>query len=165
MTPGGGGGGQGVGVDPQGGQPAGPAAADSVVGPLTEVLEKLSIAVDPSSTSKKLQGMIFKPEYYVQHIKKGIALKQVDNTKLSYRDIYICIYIYLQKKVGRVLPQFLNIYVLVKLNNPTKTFTLVRCVCMVLKVTHTRFPYRYINMDIYMLHTYIYTHTHTYKYI
>ena len=72
---GGGGGGLGVGVDPQGGQPAGPAAADSVVGPLTEVLEKLTIAVDPASTSKKLQCMVFKPEYYVQHIKKAIRLE------------------------------------------------------------------------------------------
>ena len=82
-----------------------PPAADTVVGPLTEVLEKLTIAVDPSSTSKKLQGMVFKPEFYVQHIKKGTALKQVDHTKLTYRDMvfgWFCVLQHLIKVEGDI---------------------------------------------------------------
>ena len=64
-----------------------PSPADVVTGPLTEALEKLSIAVDPTVTSHKLKGMSFKPEYYVKHVKGGIPLKQIDHTKLSYREM------------------------------------------------------------------------------
>ena len=63
------------------------AAADAVMAPLTTALEKLSVAVDPSSSSHKLKGIHWRPEYYVQHVKQGISLKQVDHTKLSYRDL------------------------------------------------------------------------------
>ena len=56
---------------------------------LTSALEKFSMAVDPASSSHKLQGISFKPEYYVQHVyvKARIPLKQVDHTKLSYREL------------------------------------------------------------------------------
>ena len=64
-----------------------PSPSDIVITPLTEALEKLSIAVDPATSSHKLQGMAFKPEYYVQHVKGGTPLKQIDHTKLSYRDL------------------------------------------------------------------------------
>ena len=90
----------GAGLDPPGQVPA---AAVNMVGPLTDVLEKLTIAVDPSSTSRKLQGMVFKPEFYVQHVKKGVPLKQVDHTKLSYRELvfgWFCVLQHLIKVEG-----------------------------------------------------------------
>ena len=55
--------------------------------PLTTALEKLSIAVDPASSSHKLKGIQWRPEYYVQHVKQGTALKSVDHSKLTYKDL------------------------------------------------------------------------------
>ena len=37
------------------------ASADAIMAPLTSALEKLSVAVDPSSSSHKLQGINWKP--------------------------------------------------------------------------------------------------------
>ena len=82
-----------------------PAPADVVVGPLTEALEKLSLAVDPAASSHKLQGTGYKPEYYVQHIKGGVPLKQINHTKLSYREMvygWFCILQHLIKVEGDV---------------------------------------------------------------
>ena len=62
-------------------------AASALITPLTSALEKLSLAVDPSATSHKLRGIHWKPEYYVQHVKQGTPLKQVDHTKLTYKDL------------------------------------------------------------------------------
>ena len=82
-----------------------PNPADAVTGPLTEALEKLSIAVDPTVTFHKLKGMSFKPEYYVQYVKGGIPLKQIDHTKLSYGEMvygWFCIIQHLFKVEGDV---------------------------------------------------------------
>ena len=43
--------------------------------------------VDPSSSSHKLKGIQWKPEYHVQHVKQRISLKLVDHTKLTYRGL------------------------------------------------------------------------------
>ena len=49
------------------------------------MLQKLSIAIDP--TSHKLKGMTYKHEYHVQHVKNGVQLKQIDYSKLTYREL------------------------------------------------------------------------------
>ena len=80
-------------------------APDDVVGPLTDVLQKLSIAVDPTNTSHKLKGMDYKPEYHVQHVKQGLQLKQIDHSKLTYREFvygWFCVIQHLTKARGDV---------------------------------------------------------------
>ena len=82
-----------------------PSPADAVIGPLTDVLQKLSIAVDPTNTSHKLKGMYWKPEYHVQHVKHGVQLKQIDHTKLNYRELvygWFCILQHLKIAGGDV---------------------------------------------------------------
>ena len=74
-----------------------PSPADAVLGPLTDVLENLSIVVDPTSTSHKLKGMWWKPEYHVQHVKNGVQLKQIDHSKLTYRELLYGWFSILQK--------------------------------------------------------------------
>ena len=99
----GGGGALGGGGDHE--DPPAPSPAEAMVAPLTDVLEKLTIAVDPASSSRKLQGMVFKPEFHVQHIKKGVSLKHVDHTKLTYREMvygWFCILQHLIKVEGDV---------------------------------------------------------------
>ena len=61
-------------------------ASDVVNGPLTTVLSQLSQAIEPtvSTTTKCIE---FRPEYYVQHVDQGIAVKSLDHTKLSYREL------------------------------------------------------------------------------
>ena len=63
-----------------------PAAADYVTGYLTNALQQLSIAIDPtpSSTAK---GLVLWPEYYIQHVDKGVAVKSLDHNKLTYKDL------------------------------------------------------------------------------
>ena len=104
MIPPAGGGGGGDDADGTGGGDD-PSPADAVVGPLTDVLEKLSIAIDPINTSHKLKGMLYKPEYHVQHVKNRVQLKQIDHSKLSYSELvygWFCIIQQLQKLDGDV---------------------------------------------------------------
>ena len=79
--------------------------SDDVVGPLTDILQKLSIAVDPTNTSDKLKGMVYKPEYPVQHVKQGLQLKQIDHSRLTYRELvygWFCVIQHLSKAGGDV---------------------------------------------------------------
>ena len=68
-----------------------PTARPSVVtaevsSPLSSALEHLSQAIEPTiATSTK--GILLKPEYYIQHVDQGTAIKSLDHTKLSYRDL------------------------------------------------------------------------------
>ena len=60
--------------------------ADVMGAPLTSALEKLSQAIEPTvSTSTK--GIQLRPEYYIQHVDQGIAIKSLDHTKLTYREL------------------------------------------------------------------------------
>ena len=70
------------------------AAADIVSAPLTSALQQLSLAIEPT-VSTSTQGIQLRPEYYIQHVDQGIAIKSLDHTKLSYREL-IC-------GMGRVL--------------------------------------------------------------
>ena len=65
-----------------------PTPASVVNAPLTSVLEQLSQAIDPS-ISTQTKGIQLRPEYYVQHVDKGVAIncKALDHTKLSYREL------------------------------------------------------------------------------
>ena len=68
-----------------GGQPGPPPPIDPSILPLTDAIAHLTLAVDPSSG--KAKGMVLRPEYYVQHVKGGSPLKQIDHSKLSYKDL------------------------------------------------------------------------------
>lgn len=61
-------------------------SADLVSGPLTAALSKLSDAIDPVA-SVKTKGMLLRPEYYVQHKCNGVSIRNLDHTKLSYREL------------------------------------------------------------------------------
>ena len=54
-------------------------------GPLTSALKQLSQAIDPSPVSHK--GMVYRPEYYIQHVDKGMQVKMLDHTKLTYKEL------------------------------------------------------------------------------
>ena len=62
------------------------AASDLVNGLLTQVLKQLSIAIDPTPQSST-KGLLLRPEYYVQHVDKGVAVKSLDHTKLSFKEM------------------------------------------------------------------------------
>lgn len=62
-----------------------PAPADLINGQLTTTLDRLSLAIDPSI--EKNQGMVLRPEFYVQHLDKNIPLKNVDHSKLSLNSL------------------------------------------------------------------------------
>ena len=62
------------------------APADLMASPLTSALEHLSQAIDPSVPSST-KGIQLRPEYYIQHVDQGIAIKSLDHTKLSYREL------------------------------------------------------------------------------
>ena len=59
--------------------------ADLVGGPLMSALKQLSQAIDPSPVSHK--GMVYRPEYYIQHVDKGMQVKMLDHTKLTYKEL------------------------------------------------------------------------------
>ena len=61
-------------------------AADLVNGPLTQVLKQLSIAIDPTPQSST-KGLLLRPEYYIQHVDKGVSVKSLDHTKLSFKEL------------------------------------------------------------------------------
>ena len=60
-------------------------AADLVGGTLTSALRQLSQAIDPSPVSKK--GMVYRQEYYIQHIDHGVQVKSLDHTKLTFKEL------------------------------------------------------------------------------
>ena len=65
---------------------ADPAPSDIINGPLTSVLQQLSVAIDPTpQTSTK--GLLLRPEYYVQHKDKGVPVKSLDHSKLTFREL------------------------------------------------------------------------------
>ena len=47
------------------------------------MLQQLSIAIDPTPQSS-VKGLMLRPEYYVQHIDKGIRVKNLDHSKMSF---------------------------------------------------------------------------------
>ena len=63
-----------------------PTPADVINGPLTSVLRQLSIAIDPTPQSS-VKGLLLRPEYYVQHKDKGVPVKSLDHSKLSYKEL------------------------------------------------------------------------------
>ena len=78
--------GQNVGgvVNPHG-QPGSTSPADLIGGPLTSALRQLSQAIDPSPVSHK--GIVYRPEYYIQHVDNGTPMKSLDHTKLTYKEL------------------------------------------------------------------------------
>ena len=58
--------------------------ADLVGGPLTSALRQLSQAIDPSPVSNK--SIVYRPEYYVQHVAKGTQVTMLDHSKLTYKE-------------------------------------------------------------------------------
>ena len=65
---------------------ADPSPADLVNGPLTTVLQQLSIAIDPTPQSS-VKGLLMRPEYYVQHVDKGVPVKNLDHSKLTFKEL------------------------------------------------------------------------------
>lgn len=79
-----------------------PHASDLVVGPLTAALSKLSDMIDPS-TAIKSKGILLRPEYYVQHKANGVAIRNLDHSKMNFRDLCYgmdCILVHLLKTGG-----------------------------------------------------------------
>ena len=67
------------------GSPGGASPAELVGGPLTTALRQLSQAIDPSPVSNK--GIVYRPEYYIQHVDRGVQVKSLDHTKLSFKEL------------------------------------------------------------------------------
>ena len=63
-----------------------PSAADVINGPLTKVLQQLSVAIDPTPQAS-VKGLLLRPEYYIQHIDKGVSVKSLDHTKLTFKEL------------------------------------------------------------------------------
>ena len=63
-----------------------PTAVEMVNGPLTSVLQQLSIAIDPTPQAS-MKGLLLRPEYYVQHIDKGTSVKSLDHSKMSFKEL------------------------------------------------------------------------------
>ena len=61
------------------------AGVDPYLLPLMDALAQLTLAVDPAVG--KARGLLLRPEYCVQHVKSITPLKQIDHTKLSYKDL------------------------------------------------------------------------------
>ena len=72
-------------ADVHGSLSGGVPAAELAGGPLTSALRQLSQAIDPSPVSKK--GMVYRPEYYIQHIDRGVQVKSLDHTKLTFKEL------------------------------------------------------------------------------
>ena len=62
------------------------APSDYINGPLTQVLQQLSVAIDPTPQSST-KGLLLRPEYYIQHVDKGVAVKSLDHTKLTFKEL------------------------------------------------------------------------------
>ena len=80
------------------------AEVDPSLLPLTDALAQLTLAVDPAAGKSK--GLLVRPEYYVQHVKAGTALKQIDHNKLSYKELvygWFCVLHHLHANGGDVL--------------------------------------------------------------
>ena len=67
------------------GPPTGGLPADLMGGPLTSALRQLSQAIDPSPVSNK--GIVYRPEYYIQHVDRGTQVKMLDHTKLTFKEL------------------------------------------------------------------------------
>ena len=63
-----------------------PAPSDVINGPLTSVLQQLSLSIDPTPRLST-KGLLLRPEYYTQHKDKGIAVKNLDHSKLTYKEL------------------------------------------------------------------------------
>ena len=63
-----------------------PSPSDLFNGPLTSELQQLSIAIDPTPQAST-KGLLLHPEYYVQHKDKGTSVKNLDHSKLSFREL------------------------------------------------------------------------------
>lgn len=77
-------------------------ASDLVMGPLTAALSKLSDVIDPS-TAIKSKGIFLRPEFYVQHKSNGVAICNLDHSKLTYRELCYgmdCVLVHLLKSGG-----------------------------------------------------------------
>ena len=73
-----------------------------VNGPLTSVLQQLSIAIDPTPQAS-VKGLFLRPEYYVQHIDKGVPVKNLDHSKMTFKELMSGmsrVMIYLSKSGG-----------------------------------------------------------------
>ena len=66
--------------------PSHPVPSDLVNGPLTSVLQQLSVAIDPTP-QQSTKGLLLRPEYYIQHKDKGISVKSLDHSKLTYKEL------------------------------------------------------------------------------
>ena len=69
--------------------------------PLTDALAQLTLAVDPAAG--KAKGLFLRPEYHFQHVKSSTPLKQIDHTKLDYKDLvygWFCVIEHLLLKGG-----------------------------------------------------------------
>ena len=61
--------------------PQAPSPADLVSGPLMEFLQQqLSIDHTP-------QDLLLRPEYYIQHVDRGVSLEALDHTTLTYKEL------------------------------------------------------------------------------
>lgn len=94
-------------IDTPAGRQGGPSqsASDLVMGPLTAALSKLSDIIDPS-TAMKTKGILLRPEYYVQHKSNGVAIRNLDHSKLTFRELCYgmdCILVHLLKTGGDAL--------------------------------------------------------------
>ena len=81
--------------------PPDPTGIDPSLLPLTDALAQLTLAVDP--TAGKAKGLFLRPEYYFQHVKSSTPIKQLDHTKLSYKDLvygWFCVIEHLMSKGG-----------------------------------------------------------------
>ena len=74
--------------------------AEMVSAPITSALEHLSEAIQPG-ISASTKGMELRPEYYIQHVDQGVAIKSIDHTKLTFRELI--------SGMGRVLEYLVQI--------------------------------------------------------
>ena len=93
--------GLGLGAGDGVGHQAAPDPVDPSLLPLTDALAQLTLAVDPAAG--KAKGLFLRPEYYYQHVRSNTPLKQLDHTKLSYKEMvygWFCVMEHLLSKGG-----------------------------------------------------------------
>lgn len=73
--------------EPLGQYSGGAVPANVMAQPLTEALNQLSQAIDPTSPLKS-KGIVFRPEFYVQYHGKGTPIKNMDHTKLNVLELW-----------------------------------------------------------------------------
>ena len=91
----------GVQADGSGLQQGAAAPVDPSLLPLTDALAQLTLAVDPAAG--KAKGLLLRPEYYFQHVKSSTPIKQLDHTKLNYKELiygWFCVIEHLMSKGG-----------------------------------------------------------------